>query len=125
MRDGRRAHPAHPGGFTRENAQQILADGNGGLVAFGRMFIANPDLPERPRTGAPLNRYDRTPFYGGDARGYTDYPFPRGMAAAQVPLAGNASAARRRPHRRFCGIVSAPGARRLRAPPLSCRRNTR
>jgi N-ethylmaleimide reductase len=43
-------------------------------VAFGRLFIANPDLPERIRRGASLNRYDRTTFYGGDARGYTDYP---------------------------------------------------
>ena len=43
-------------------------------VAFGRLFIANPDLPERFRRGAPLNRYDRSTFYGGDARGYTDYP---------------------------------------------------
>jgi N-ethylmaleimide reductase len=37
------------------------------------MFISNPDLPERLRRGAPLNQYDRTTFYGGDARGYTDY----------------------------------------------------
>ena len=36
--------------------------------------ISNPDLPERLRRGAPLNRYDRSTFYGGDARGYTDYP---------------------------------------------------
>lgn len=61
------------GGFTRENAEQVINDGHADLVAFGRMFISNPDLPERLRTGAPLNRYDRSTFYGGDARGYTDY----------------------------------------------------
>jgi N-ethylmaleimide reductase len=61
------------GGFTPESAEQIIQDGHADLVAFGRMFISNPDLPERLRTGAPLNRYDRSTFYGGDARGYTDY----------------------------------------------------
>ena len=69
------------GGFTRDNAEQILVDGNADLVAFGRMFISNPDLPERLRLGAPLTHYDRTTFYGGDARGYTDYPFHRDTAA--------------------------------------------
>lgn len=62
------------GGFTRETAVAIIAAGNADLVAFGRFFIANPDLPERFRRGLPLNAYDRMTFYGGDARGYTDYP---------------------------------------------------
>ena len=44
------------------------------LVAFGRLFLANPDLLERLRLGAPLNAYDHTTFYGGGAKGYTDYP---------------------------------------------------
>ncbi len=44
------------------------------VVAFGRLFIANPDLPERFRREGPLNHYDRPTFYGGGARGYTDYP---------------------------------------------------
>jgi N-ethylmaleimide reductase len=61
------------GGFTRESAEQIISDAHADLVAFGRMFISNPDLPERLRTGAPLARYDRSTFYGGDTRGYTDY----------------------------------------------------
>jgi N-ethylmaleimide reductase len=61
------------GGFTGESAEEIIVDGHADLVAFGRMFIANPDLPQRLRTGAPLNRYDRSTFYGGDAPGYTDY----------------------------------------------------
>jgi N-ethylmaleimide reductase len=43
-------------------------------VAFGRKFIANPDLPERFRRGAPLNQPDRSTFYGGGEKGYTDYP---------------------------------------------------
>lgn len=63
------------GGFTRDSAEQIVLNGHADLVAFGRMFIANPDLPERLRTGLPLNRYDRATFYGGNAHGYTDYPF--------------------------------------------------
>lgn len=63
------------GGFTRESAEQIVADGHADLVAFGRTFLANPDLPERLRTGAPLNRYDHTTFYGGDEQGYIVYPF--------------------------------------------------
>lgn len=62
------------GGFTRESAAAIIEQGSADLVAFGRHFIANPDLPERFRRGLPLNRYDRSTFYGGDARGYTDYP---------------------------------------------------
>ena len=45
------------------------------LASFGRPFIANPDLPERLRRHAPLNAWDEGTFYGGDARGYTDYPF--------------------------------------------------
>jgi N-ethylmaleimide reductase len=62
------------GGFTRHSAEAILVAGNADLVAFGRHFIANPDLPERFRRSLPLNAYDRSTFYGGDARGYTDYP---------------------------------------------------
>lgn len=63
------------GGFDRASAEAILTAGDADAVAFGRSFIANPDLPERLRLGLPLNRYDRATFYGGDARGYTDYPF--------------------------------------------------
>lgn len=63
------------GGFTRASAERLLATGDADLIAFGRNFIANPDLVARLRHDWPLNRYDRTTFYGGDARGYTDYPF--------------------------------------------------
>jgi N-ethylmaleimide reductase len=55
-------------------ARQLLDEGVGDLFAIGRPFIANPDLVERLRTGAPLNEGDEATYYGGDAQGYTDYP---------------------------------------------------
>lgn len=63
------------GGFNRESAEAIISQGGADMVAFGRSFIANPDLPRRLREGLALNAYDRDTFYGGDASGYTDYPF--------------------------------------------------
>ena len=60
-------------GYDRALADDAVAQG-ADLVAFGRAFIANPDLVRRLREAAPLNVPDRTTFYGGDARGYTDYP---------------------------------------------------
>jgi N-ethylmaleimide reductase len=63
------------GGFAGESAKAILEAGDADLVAFGRHFIANPDLPERLRNGWPLNPYDRETFFGGTQVGYTDYPF--------------------------------------------------
>lgn len=62
------------GGSTAESAEQVLAEGTADLVAFGRLFIANPDLPKRLALGAQLNAPDRATFYGGAERGYTDYP---------------------------------------------------
>jgi N-ethylmaleimide reductase len=44
-------------------------------IAFGRHFISNPDLPARIRHGVPFTPYNRATFYGGEATGYTDYPF--------------------------------------------------
>jgi len=70
------------GGFTPASAEAIVTFGDADLVAFGRHFISNPDLPERLRQGLPLTRYDRSTFYGGDARGYTDYPVAEAMVAA-------------------------------------------
>jgi N-ethylmaleimide reductase len=61
-------------GYDRERAAATLADGAADLVAFGVPFLANPDLPERLRRAAPLNAPDTATFYGGDAKGYTDYP---------------------------------------------------
>jgi N-ethylmaleimide reductase len=63
------------GGFNRQSAETLVAQGHADMVAFGRAFIANPDLPRRFREDIPLNAYDRDTFYGGDAGGYTDYPF--------------------------------------------------
>ena len=62
------------GGFDRDTAEAWLEQGKADLIAFGRKFLANPDLPERFRSGAPLNAEDPTTFYGGGAKGYTDYP---------------------------------------------------
>ncbi|MBA2674434.1 alkene reductase [Ramlibacter sp.] len=58
---------------SREMAEQALAKG-ADLVAFGRPYLANPDLVERLRRDAPLNAPDKATFYGGGAKGYTDYP---------------------------------------------------
>jgi N-ethylmaleimide reductase len=63
------------GGFDADSAEAIIAEGSADLVAFGRYFISNPDLPERFRHKLPLNDYDRDTFYGGTAAGYTDYSF--------------------------------------------------
>lgn len=60
--------------FTRELAIETIEKDEADLVAFGRLFIANPDLVERLRRDAPLNEPDVATFYGGDAKGYTDYP---------------------------------------------------
>ncbi|MEV1025643.1 alkene reductase [Streptomyces sp. NPDC050264] len=62
------------GGYDRQRALDVVGDGNADAVAFGRAFIANPDLPQRLRTDAELNEADRATFYGGDDHGYTDYP---------------------------------------------------
>jgi len=62
------------GNYTPEKAERLLEAELIDAAAFGRSFIANPDLPERLRTGAPLNAPDPATFYGGDAAGYTDYP---------------------------------------------------
>ncbi len=62
------------GGYDRERANAALAAGAADLIAFGVLYIANPDLPERFAQNAPLNTPDPATFYGGDAAGYTDYP---------------------------------------------------
>lgn len=62
------------GGFDRDIAEAWLEQGQADLIAFGRKFIANPDLPERFRERKPLNADDPSTYYGGDAKGYTDYP---------------------------------------------------
>lgn len=62
------------GGYKRETAIAVVESGLADAVAFGRIFIANPDLPRRFAENAPLNPYDRSTFYGGSERGYIDYP---------------------------------------------------
>jgi N-ethylmaleimide reductase len=66
------------GGFDRAGAEAIIDRGDADLVAFGRFFASNPDLPERLRHGFPLAAYNREAFWGGDERGYTDYPAYQG-----------------------------------------------
>jgi N-ethylmaleimide reductase len=61
-------------GFDKAKANAVLATGNADLVAFGVPYIANPDLVERFRTDAPLNKPDPATFYGIGPKGYTDYP---------------------------------------------------
>ena len=70
------------GGVTRETGDAVVASNLAALVAFGTLFLANPDLPERFAEGAPLNAPDRATFYGGDHRGYIDYPTRAAVAAA-------------------------------------------
>ncbi len=63
------------GGFEPATAEAIVESGVADLVAFGRHFVSNPDLPKRIQLGLPLNEYDRKTFYTFEALGYTDYPF--------------------------------------------------
>ncbi len=61
-------------GPTDHRALTLVEDGTADLLAFGALFLANPDLPDRLRTEGPYNTPDPSTFFGGDARGYTDYP---------------------------------------------------
>jgi 2,4-dienoyl-CoA reductase-like NADH-dependent reductase (Old Yellow Enzyme family) len=67
--------------FTQETAERTLAAGEADAVAFGKLFLANPDLPERFRLHAPLNAPQPETFYGQGPQGYTDYPFLNAEAA--------------------------------------------
>lgn len=64
----------YAGKYTMERAETALRNGWADLIGFGRLFIANPDLPERLRRQWPLNAPDTSRFFGGSAAGYTDYP---------------------------------------------------
>jgi N-ethylmaleimide reductase len=91
------------GGFEPGTAEATVVNGDASLIAFGRHFIANPDLPKRIELGLPLNRYDRSTFYAFDARGYTDYPEYEVHESEEAYLARTAV-------RRFClGCCSAGG----------------
>jgi 12-oxophytodienoic acid reductase len=64
------------GAYDLDEGNKAVASGYTDLVAYGRLFLANPDLPRRFELGAPLNKYDRSTFYTQDpVIGYTDYPF--------------------------------------------------
>ena len=70
------------GGFSGEMAESAIAEGHADAIAFGRIFISNPDLPRRLRHGYPLTPYNRATFYGGEEAGYTDYPVYDELAPA-------------------------------------------
>ena len=70
------------GGLDQKSAEAAVADGRADATVFGSAFLANPDLPERFRRGAPLNTPDPDTFYSPGAQGYTDYPFLSGTSAA-------------------------------------------
>ncbi len=63
------------GGYDRERAETDLQSGDADLIAFGRPYIANPDLEKRLESESGLNAYDETTFYMADEKGYVDYPF--------------------------------------------------
>lgn len=63
------------GGFDKKRAEEYIQDDLADLIAFGRPYIANPDLVERLENDWPLNEVNRAVMYGGDEEGYTDYPF--------------------------------------------------
>src|SRR5262249_12415975 len=60
-------------GFTQQTGEAAIARGDADAIAYGKLIIANPDLVERFRVGAPLNEWDMKTFYTHDAVGYTDY----------------------------------------------------
>ena len=62
------------GGYDRDSGEQVLQENRADLIAYARLFLANPDLPERFERDAPLNDWNQETFYGGSAEGYTDYP---------------------------------------------------
>ena len=72
-------------GFSRETATRAVAERVAYAVAFGRLFLANPDLPQRFRLNAALNMPDASTFYGGTNKGYTDYPTLSPRQEEKVP----------------------------------------
>lgn len=70
-------------GYDFDLANKVLSANEADLIAFGKPFISNPDLVERLKRGAPLNAWDKATFYGGGAKGYTDYPTLEAANAAE------------------------------------------
>jgi N-ethylmaleimide reductase len=75
-------NPATPGAMTGPEELTLIEDGTADMIAFGALFLANPDLPRRLAVGGPFNAPDRATFYGGDEHGYTDYPVLESLSAA-------------------------------------------
>jgi N-ethylmaleimide reductase len=71
--------------IDREHGAQLLREGAGDLIAFGRAYIASPDLVERIRLNAPLNEQRPEGYYGSSPEGYTDYPFLKAYSEALTP----------------------------------------
>jgi N-ethylmaleimide reductase len=74
-------------GYDLNLANKALAANEADLIAFGKLFIANPDLVERFKRGAPLNEPDKATFYGGGPKGYTDYPSLEAASGADLTFA--------------------------------------
>ncbi|UII35031.1 alkene reductase [Fulvivirga ulvae] len=70
-----KGHLMANGGYSRDTGNEIIESKEADMVAYGRLFIANPDLPTRFLLDAELNSPDQETFYGGNEKGYTDYPF--------------------------------------------------
>ncbi|WP_315765301.1 MULTISPECIES: alkene reductase [unclassified Bradyrhizobium] len=70
-------------GYDLALANKVLDANAADLIAFGKLFISNPDLVERLKAGAPLNEFDKSTFYGGGAKGYIDYPTLKQSQAAE------------------------------------------
>ncbi|NES92477.1 MAG: alkene reductase, partial [Okeania sp. SIO2B9] len=62
------------GGYTRDTGEEALQNNTADFVAYGRLFVANPDLPKRFALNAELNKYNRNTFYTSGEEGYIDYP---------------------------------------------------
>ena len=69
-------------GYDQAKAEHVLAAGDADLVAFGKPFVSNPDLPQRFAAGAPLAPWDADTFYAGGEKGYIDYPALGAVAGA-------------------------------------------
>jgi N-ethylmaleimide reductase len=72
------------GGYKPAAAESLVDRGIADAVVFGRLFISNPDLPNRIALDAPLNAYDRKTFYARGVEGYIDYPTLEAMDAFQT-----------------------------------------
>lgn len=81
-------NPHTPSRVTGPEDLHLIEDGVADILTFGVLFLANPDLPRRLRDGGPYNTPDPATFFGGDARGYTDYPFLDAERSDAVTVSG-------------------------------------